>query len=181
MSSDVCENPVKKLKVVQFEEYSTHGTSPTTTKYLKTKTQSYFATSAIGLEFLLEEEIQTLLQPSAIKRVDGGGKVFFATDKNMELILKLRSAECLYAFVTELTDIPSDESGLDYLQKTSAQLDWEPALVCYFPLILVTLNISYTILISCNIRIYGGNPFNLEVQIQPFQWPHQLNLQEDRV
>ncbi len=83
------ESPKKKLKHLPEEPRNTRSLSfpsssnasaiPST--LLKTKTQSYFITLAGGLEFLGEEEIREVLQPSVIKRIDKGGKIFFATDK----------------------------------------------------------------------------------------------------
>jgi 23S rRNA G2445 N2-methylase RlmL len=105
--------------------------SPTFSHFIKTKTQSYFITISRGLEFVAEEEIQEKLQPSVIKSSANNGKVFFATDKSIKEILKLRAADNLYAFVGELSGVPSDPSGLQFLQKVPLmeQMDWESALV----------------------------------------------------
>lgn len=95
---------------------------------LITKTQSYFITLPMGLEAIAEEEIREKLNPSVVKKIDRNGKVFFATEKPIAEILQLKSAEQLYAFVAELSGIPSDEKGLEYLQKVPLQIDWQPAL-----------------------------------------------------
>eukprot|EP01114_Cavostelium_apophysatum_P013096 TRINITY_DN3098_c0_g1_i1.p1 TRINITY_DN3098_c0_g1~~TRINITY_DN3098_c0_g1_i1.p1 ORF type:complete len:449 (-),score=60.47 TRINITY_DN3098_c0_g1_i1:28-1374(-) len=100
----------------------------TNSNHVITRTASYFVTVSPGLEFLAEEEIREKLNPSILKRTDRSGKVFFATDRPVEVILKLRSAENVFAFVAETQGVPSDESGLDYLQNLPSTVDWEPAL-----------------------------------------------------
>ncbi len=61
---------------------------------------------------MAEEEVRQKLQPSLLKRGEKTGKIFFATDKPLEEIFKLRSAENIYAFVSEKSGIPSDDKGL---------------------------------------------------------------------
>mmetsp|Transcript_21614 Transcript_21614/g.30217 ORF Transcript_21614/g.30217 Transcript_21614/m.30217 type:complete len:493 (+) Transcript_21614:64-1542(+) len=95
---------------------------------LITKTQSYFVTLSAGLEFLAEAEIRELINPSIIKRSDNQGKLFFATDKKVEELVKLRSVDALYAFVAEVNGVPSDETAREHLISLPSKLDWEPAL-----------------------------------------------------
>jgi hypothetical protein len=58
-----------------------------TKHFIATKTQSYFITTAGGLEFIGEEEIMEKLNPTALKKVDRSGKIYFATDKPLKEVI----------------------------------------------------------------------------------------------
>jgi hypothetical protein len=129
------ESPHKKPRI-QREEYimDIPFINQVNNHFLKTKTQSYFISLSPGLEFLAEEEIKEKLNPTAIKRINKSGKVFFATDKNLLEILKLRCADNIYAFLTEVGGVPSDHSGLNFLQKVPLnikEVDWEAAIALW--------------------------------------------------
>jgi 23S rRNA G2445 N2-methylase RlmL len=88
--------------------------------------RSYYITVPTGFECLAAEELAERIAPAKVEH--RRGKLVFQTARPPAELLALRSAFHVFAFLERRTDLPMDETGLDWLRALPETLDWNEAL-----------------------------------------------------
>eukprot|EP00250_Pteridium_aquilinum_P033472 c5698_g1_i1 orf=57-1427(+) len=89
----------------------------------------YWASCSPGLEFALIAELQNLEHTQIIQDASIFGGVAFSTLSAATDVLKLRSADNVYAFVGKFQDLPFERNAaVLYLKELAEKVDWDSPL-----------------------------------------------------